>query len=220
MHGLNMQSAEKDTGRLEFWSDGVFAILATLLVIEIKPPHLPHEADAAVLAEELLNLWPSYLAFTIGFGSVFIMWLNHHEIFRFVRCATLGVQLANGLLLFLITLVSYSTALLADHLTGPGAALVVTIYCWHYVAICAGYNLLWWTARRQKESLATNLDLAVVRKITRTYLLGLVVYVAAALLAPFAPFVAFAASAVLWIVWAGLVYRFRRDVRMNKEVSI
>ena len=79
-------SLTTETARLEAFSDGVFAIAITLLILEIKVP----SSDTAGLAAELARQWPSYLAFFISFAFIGIMWINHHGMFthikRCVRC--------------------------------------------------------------------------------------------------------------------------------------
>ena len=68
-----------EKGRLEAFSDGIFAIAATLLVLEITVPHLE---EGGSLGRALLDLWPSYLAYATSFLTIGIMWVNHHSVFR------------------------------------------------------------------------------------------------------------------------------------------
>ncbi len=104
-----MAAEEKQTGRLEAFSDGVFAIAITLLALELKVPHPAerHLRRARVGAGELK--WPSYFAFITSFFTVLIMRLHHHVIFRFVcRTGCDALLLANGLpLSVLVTVVPF-----------------------------------------------------------------------------------------------------------------
>src|SRR6185436_12372826 len=112
-------SAEKENGRLEAFSDGVFAIAMTLLALELKVPHFESSGShltAAELASGLLHQWPSYLAFITSFFTVLIMWVHHHLIFRLVRRCDLTLLFANGFLLMLVTVVPFPTAVVADYL--------------------------------------------------------------------------------------------------------
>src|SRR4051812_42895925 len=75
-------SGPVSTGRLEAFSDGVFAIAITLLVIELRPPHVERGSE---LAGALWDLWPSYFAYLVSFVTIGVMWLNHNRIFMQVR---------------------------------------------------------------------------------------------------------------------------------------
>src|SRR6267154_1601546 len=106
---------EKETGRLEAFSDGVFAIAITLLALELKVPHLESggRVTSAAIAAGLANQWPSYFAFVTSFFTVLIMWVHHHAIFRLVQRADVTLLFANGFLLMLVTVVPFPTAVVA-----------------------------------------------------------------------------------------------------------
>ena len=70
---MTAPAEEKDTGRIEAFSDGVFAIAITLLILEIRVPHLPAPSGASALWAALAGLWPSYVAFLTSFLTIFIM---------------------------------------------------------------------------------------------------------------------------------------------------
>src|ERR671931_1406864 len=70
---------ESDTARLETFADGVLAIAITLLILEVKSPHVPHGGS---LAHELARQWPSYAAYVVSFLTIGIMWVNHHHLFK------------------------------------------------------------------------------------------------------------------------------------------
>src|SRR5713226_9617300 len=96
-------SREKETGRLEAFSDGVFAIAITLLALELKVPHFAGSGNmAARLISGLTHQWPSYFAFLTSVFTVLIMWVHHHAIFRLVRGADVTLLFANGFLLMLV----------------------------------------------------------------------------------------------------------------------
>lgn len=72
-----------ETSRVEAFSDGVFAIAITLLILEVKAP----PAGTGVLSQQLAQQWPSYVSFFISFAFIGIMWINHHRLFtHIVRC--------------------------------------------------------------------------------------------------------------------------------------
>src|SRR2546425_6587295 len=118
----------ENPSRVEAFSDGVFAIAITLLILEIRVPHVDHG-----LWNGLLALWPSYVAFLLSFVVILIMWVNHHELLRMVDGISYPFLFANGLLLLTITFVPFPTAVLAAHLGTPEARTAVTFYCGIFV---------------------------------------------------------------------------------------
>src|ERR1043166_5258562 len=83
--GRRERSMTRDTTRLEAFSDGVFAIAITLLILEIRVPGPAAGHDNGWLNRELWALWPSLLAFCLSFWVILVMWVNHHELLRLVR---------------------------------------------------------------------------------------------------------------------------------------
>lgn len=169
---------EKETGRIEAFSDGVFAIAITLLILEIKVPHL-EDGSGHSLARALAEQWPSYVAFVVSFFTILIMWANHHAIFDMVRRSNRSLLYANGLLLLLVTFVPYPTGVLAEYLDKPGGAVAGAFYAGTFVAISVAFNLLLWTACRGRRLLKAGVSEAVIRRITRSYLPGVPAYLAA-----------------------------------------
>ena len=148
----------RETARVEAFSDGVFAIAITLLILEIRVPHLPLEAGNAELGAALRALWPSFLTFAGTFGAILTMWINHHGFFDLLKRVDRRFLYANGLLLLLITFVPFPTALLAAYLDRPGANVASAFYCATYVAINVAYNLLWFTAARDRRLIRPSVD--------------------------------------------------------------
>src|SRR4051812_13679869 len=106
--GADPPSVSRDTGRLEAFSDGVFAITITLLVLEIRPP-----TDYTHLLHGLAALWPSYLAYVLTFLFVGQVWANHHVMFDHIRAADRVVLLLNTLLLMAVAFLPFATSVLA-----------------------------------------------------------------------------------------------------------
>jgi uncharacterized membrane protein len=136
-------TVEKETGRLESFSDGVFAVAITLLVFNLQVPHLPGAISVPALGSALFEQWPSYLAFMTSFSTILIMWASHHSIFKLVYKADTPFLFANGLLLLLVTVVPFPTSLVAQYLITPAATLACAVYAGFFVVINAAYNLLW-----------------------------------------------------------------------------
>jgi hypothetical protein len=88
---------EKETGRVEAFSDGVFAIAITLLVLEFRVPELDEPTlSSRALGTALLHLWPSAVALVLSFFTILVMWINHHEFMRWVRTVDYPFLFANG----------------------------------------------------------------------------------------------------------------------------
>ncbi len=136
-----------DTARVEAFSDGVFAIAITLLVLEIRVPSPDATDNGRALLAALRGLWPSYLGYVLSFVTIGIMWANHHSIFRYVRRADRYFVLINVLFLMCIAFLPFPTALLAEYLPEPGGrTLAVAGYSATLVVIALAYNALWWYA--------------------------------------------------------------------------
>jgi len=103
---------EKETARIEAFSDGVFAIAITLLILEIKIP----AAGSGNLSMQLLRQWPSYFAFVFSFAFIGIMWINHHRLFTHIKRSNNALLFLNLLLLLGVCAVPFPTAVLAQHL--------------------------------------------------------------------------------------------------------
>lgn len=110
--------------RMLFFSDAVFAIAITLLVIEIKMPELPHGAGERQLAFALANLIPIFVGFFISFFLIGQTWIEHHKMGRELQTFDLGLLWKNLLLLFFVAFMPFATVLLSEHFTTRLATVV------------------------------------------------------------------------------------------------
>lgn len=110
-----MAESDLSSARLEAFSDGVIAIIVTIMVLELKPPHA--EGIAA-----LLRLWPIFAAYAASFVFVAIYWVNHRHLFHRLKRADNPVLWANMALLFFLSLIPFATAYLGEHINEPLAA--------------------------------------------------------------------------------------------------
>lgn len=174
----------KNTVRVEAFSDGVFAVAITLLVLDIKTPKaVDLAAGHTGLIAALLAQWPAYLSYVLSFLTVLVMWANHHEMFRHIRRVDDTFLLLNGLLLLFITLAPFPTSLLAEYIARPEAATAAMVYSGMFIGIGVFFNAMWLYASHKGRLLARDYDRAAVKHITRGYLMAPLVYVAALLLA-------------------------------------
>lgn len=195
-----------ETGRVEAFSDGVFAIAITLLILAVGIEHAP-EGD---LSEELLDLWPAYLAYAFSFLTIGIMWINHHSLFRHFARADRVLLLLNILLLMMIAFVPFPTLVVAEFArsdtNGRAAALLYGIVMTTTAIL---FFALWMYGSHRL--LRPDADLREVNGITRSYLPGTPLYATATLLAfvsPTASLIMYAAIAVFYAFSSAL---FGRD---------
>ena len=194
--------AEKETGRLESFSDGVFAVAITLLVLNLAVPELPGTPTAAALAAALGRYWPSYLAFVTSFGTILIMWVNHHAIVRLARQVDTLFLFANGFLLLLVTAVPFVTALIARYLSTPAASVACAVYAGTFAIGNLAYNLLWRSIAHERRLLHPHVAQARVDMLTTSFVAGFPSYLLAVALAFWNPYASVAVCFVLWILWA------------------
>lgn len=186
-----------DTGRLEAFSDGVIAIAITLLVLEIKVPTATD--GGADLADQLAHQWPSYAAYVVSFLTIGVIWINHHATIRRIRAADHTVLVLNLLLLLLIGILPWTTALLAEYLREPdGNQLTAMIYGASFLLLTGVFYLL----QRHilfcpNRLLRDHVDAAAKRRVDRRARVGLVPYAIAT--------AAGALSAYLTLIVCGLI---------------
>lgn len=194
------RTSEKETGRLEAFSDGVFAIAITLLVLNLSIPTNLTPITPSTLAAALWQKWPTYIIFIISFATILIMWVYHHRLFQSVRKAQTSLLFANGFLLLLVTVVPFPTNLVGTYLTTPAASVACAAYAGFFVLINASYNLLWLVILKQQPDYKPG-TLQIPRSMIGS-LLGLPCYIIATLIAFWNPYVTLSLCIALWILWA------------------
>jgi uncharacterized membrane protein len=133
-----------ETTRLETFSDGVFAIAVTLLILEVRLP----DVEGAALSERLARAWPDYLTYAISFVTIGIMWANHHGIFSIITRTSHGLMVANLMLLLCVSFLPFPTKVLGEHLrtAGDDQHTAAVFYSGSFFVTAFFYNLLWQTA--------------------------------------------------------------------------
>ena len=129
-----------ETTRIEAFSDGVFAIAITLLILEIKVPN--EEQLKHGLLSALLEKWPSYLAFFIGFFTILVCWINHHYMFDRIKTSSHSLILVNSLTLFAVTFVPYPTAVLAKSFVGGDLQTAMQLFGLAFILMSICYTSL------------------------------------------------------------------------------
>jgi len=193
---------EKETIRIEGFSDAVFSIAITLLVLDLHVPEKESISSSYGLLQYLKEQWPSYAAFSMSFFSIFIMWVNHHKIFKQIYSRNTAITFANGLILFFVTTVSYPTALLARYFDTSSANIAVAVYTGLFVLINLSYNLLWHIASKNRSLLRPDITDKAIKQIKRNYIYGLPTYLIAFGLSFNYPTLALIICMLMWIYWA------------------
>lgn len=130
-----MSSQSFATNRLEAFSDGVFAIVITLLVLELRVP----EGHASELTQGLKNLTPKFISFIVSFIYITIYWINHHQLFHLLKRSNRGVFWLNSLFLMCLTFIPFPTALIGSH---PQEVVSVVFYGLAMMATAVSFVLM------------------------------------------------------------------------------
>jgi uncharacterized membrane protein len=153
--------------RLEAFSDGVFAVAITLLVLEIA---IPTGDD---LWHKLGDEWPSFASFFVSFWVIGIIWVNHHGVMDHLKRVDLGVLYLNVLVLMAVVLIPFATALMAEHLkSGDDEQVAAAVYAGSFLLMAIAMGTLWEYITRHREGLGVELSDEEVRAITRAFHIG------------------------------------------------
>jgi uncharacterized membrane protein len=200
-----------NTGRLEAFSDGIFAIAITLLILEIDVPARAFDDLWRGIADQ----WPSYLAYATSFLTIGGLWLAHHGIFRRLTSADEMVMRLNILLLMFVSFLAFPTKLMAEAIDETTAAerAAVIFYGLVLLSISVVTSLLWRYVTRHRDLLERDVTEDEVRAITRLTTPNLGFYVVVVAVAFVAPQIA--AFGYLLIAVIG-VFRQRGDLTTAK----
>ena len=158
-----------ETSRIEAFSDGVFSIAATLLVIELKAP-----SAAMPFWQGLLAQWPAYASFLLSFLFIGIMWINHHRLFSHVRQSDDALMAINLILLLGIVWIPYPTMVIAQAVGTPHLRDAAILYNATYLVQALLFNLLAFTCIRRR---LVDQNYAGVQNILRQFAIGPAAYV-------------------------------------------
>jgi uncharacterized membrane protein len=194
-------SPEKETGRLEAFSDGVFAIAMTLLALDLKWPSQHEVISNKALWLKLMAAWPSFLAFSISFGTLLVMWVNHHGIFEHIHKVNRPILFANGFLLMLIVTVPFSTALLTEQFRTPASNTATAVYAGFFALLNIAFLVLWHVASRDRTFLKPGVTQQTVVHLHKALLAGVPAYLIAFIVSFFSTGISLAILTLLWIYW-------------------
>src|SRR5258708_4824129 len=191
---------QKETTRIETFSDGVFCIAVTLLSLEIGVEVKGNVSNGDLL-HSLGQQWPICLAYVISFINVLLAWIGHHELFKKLNNTDNSVMITNGLLLMIIALVPFPTKTLGMFLLTGALKTAVIFYTGYFVLISIAFKLLWHAASQKKNLLVHGITEAQIRQTTKYENIGLICNIIIMAVAFISPWAALALSFVMWVYW-------------------
>lgn len=203
---------EKETGRLEAFSDGVFAVAITLLVLGFQPPKIG--SDDALLTW-LREQWPILFAFVTSFATIGVMWINHHRLYTHIKRMDSVLMALNLLLLMVIVFIPYPTELVAQYITQPDHHVAALLYSATSIVLAVAFNVLWRYAAYEHRLLGKNVNQHEVQAITEQYRFGPLLYLISFGVAWFIPL----ASVALNLLYAVYFALPGRKLRKSPDSS-
>jgi uncharacterized membrane protein len=200
------------TARIEAFSDGVFAIAATLLALDIKAPR--GAATAAEMMSTLLSQWPTYVSYLMSFAYLGIYWSHHHAVYKVYRRTDHVFIALNILFLMFITLLPSATALLGEYLgvRDERHQLAVKMYVGlNFITACS-FSVLWLYATHERRLVDDDLDLGHMRATTLHYLIAPVSYGLALVLTLWSP-----VASVVLVLFVALFYALPSELLFERH---
>lgn len=194
------RQGQKETSRIEAFSDGIFCVAITLLAIDIGVEVRDAETNKGLI-QSLINLWPKYLAYFISFVNVLLAWIGHHGLFKYLRNTNNAVMVTNGALLMLVALAPFPTKTLGLFLQTGAFKTAVVFYTGYFVLISLAFKLLWYAASRKNHLLVHNITQEQIDKVTRNENIGLACNVVIMVLSFVNPWIGLSLSFVMWFYW-------------------
>jgi uncharacterized membrane protein len=194
------------TARLETFADGVFAIAATLLILNVDA----QVEETHDLGSTLTHIWPSYAAYAVSFLTIGIIWVNHHTVMAQIDRADRFFLFATVAFLLCVAFIPFPTRLVAEHIRGDGAEAAALAYGVTLTATAVMFQVIWLYAALGRRLLRPDAAQKMISGITRSYLPGPWIYLAATLTAfasPTASAALYAAIALFYVVESSLFGR-------------
>jgi uncharacterized membrane protein len=187
-----------ETGRVEAFSDGVFAIAITLLILAVG---FEQAIAKGGLRAQLLHLWPAYIAYSVSFLTVGIMWVNHHQVFRHFSRVDRPLLLLNILLLMCISFTPFTTRVVAEHAQDNADRKAAAFLYGLTMTLTAIFFFAVWIYG-SRRLLRADADQREVSGITRSYLPGAPTYATAMLISLVSPIASLIIYGLLAIFYA------------------
>ena len=194
----------KSLARIEMFSDGVFAIAITLLILEIKVPPLSSVHSASDLVNALVRLWPSYFAFFYSFGGILVQWIMHHNMFNHLEKTSRPFLYTNAFLLFTIVFFPFPTALLAAYINTAYAMPAIVFYGLASVINSLAWFLFIRSIKKPRPLLNDAFPTEEYDKLKTSNGFAFIIYASTTVLAIWLPYTALIMNVALWVLWVYL----------------
>jgi TMEM175 potassium channel family protein len=197
---------QRDTGRLEAFSDGVFAVAITLLVLNIQVPTIKQG-----FLNSLPYMMPNYLSYITSFLVIGLFWANHHYMFKYINRTDHFFLLLNILLLMFLVLIPFTTQLLTAFIYTEDRYIVAVVYCGTLLLTSAMYNLLWCYASVNYRLVDSDISPYVIQRMTRRYLVSIPLYLFTLIIAVFSVEVSLVLNIIIALVYTFPTTFFRKQ---------
>lgn len=175
--------------RVEAFSDGVFAIIVTLLVLEIKVPHIDLHDNSNDLLKALIGLFPKFISWIISFFTVCVIWVNHHRLFKIFHIFNHGLFWWNAILLMWCSFIPFPTAVLGDY---PNNQTAVLLYGIVMMFMALTFSLMRIYVANKKSLLSSEIDIQKFKKGTLfSIIFGPVLYLGGVIVSFIHPYLSF-----------------------------
>lgn len=158
------ETERRGIDRINGFSDAVFAVAITLLILTIVVPEV---SDIGQLPQELADMWPKFMGFFISFVIIGGFWMNHHAMFSYLRRSTPVLLRINLFLLMFIVLLPFSTDLMSEY---GDSVLAAVFYDINMASVALSMGVLWWYASYHKDLVDESVSHAMRRHLVLVYL--------------------------------------------------
>ena len=195
-------SKESTNSRLEAFCDGVFAIAITLLVLEIKIPRIGSTTSVSQFWHLIIHEWPEWFGFTLSFVIILVAWVNHHDFFKLINRSRITFTYANGLLLFSVASLPFTTGVMSEFMMSDLAQPAITVYCFGVFFHCFSWFVFLWTAMHpvpilKDEATAVLVDSTIVKYNRYAFFF----YFILCILSFWLPYVSLILMTLSWLIW-------------------
>ena len=206
---------ENPNNRLEAFSDGVFAIALTLLIIDIKIPEVESVHSNKELWNAFARTWPSWLAFFISFITILISWVAHSHIFKLIGKSTNKLIYSNAFLLLSVITLPFFTTALAEYLKTDLAGPAITLYCGFSIIHSLSWMAIQDAILHPVSLCKPVVNLKKVKKVFNYTKLGLALDTFTFLLSFWFPITAFIIITLLYVGWLLLGTNLKEEKMIN-----